>query len=85
MKIDGSFIRDLLQSTVDQHMVKAMVEVARGLGKQTVAEYVESKEIIQMLIEYGIDYAQGYYIGKPGKSLRYWDIKTSVWYKPKQI
>lgn len=67
LKIDGSFIRDLPQNTVDQHLVKAMVEVARGLGKETVAEYVGSKEIMQLLIEYGIDYAQGYYIGKPGK------------------
>jgi len=67
LKIDGSFIRDLPQSTVDQHLVKAMVEVARGLGKETVAEYVGSKEVMQLLIEYGIDYAQGYYIGRPGK------------------
>ncbi len=67
LKIDGSFIQNLPQSTVDQYLVKAMVEVARGLGKQTVAEYVESKETMQLLREYGIDYAQGYYIGRPGE------------------
>ena len=67
LKIDGSFIHNLLRSTVDQHLVKAMVEVARGLGKQTVAEYVESKETLQLLSEFGINYAQGYYIGRPGK------------------
>ena len=67
LKIDGSFIQNLPQSTVDQHLVKAMVEVARGLGKQTVAEYVESNETLQLLRGYGIDYAQGYYIGRPGE------------------
>lgn len=42
-----------------------MVEVARGLGKQTVAEFVENKATMQLLSEYGVDFGQGYYIGKP--------------------
>ncbi len=65
LKIDGSFIRNLLHDTVDQHLVKAMVEVARGLGKKTVAEYVECEETVRLLREFGVDYAQGYYIGEP--------------------
>ncbi len=65
LKIDGGFIRDLTHNLVDQHLVKAIVEVARGLGKQTVAEFVGCKETVQLLLEYGVDYAQGYYIGLP--------------------
>ncbi len=66
LKIDGVFIRDLTHNLVDQHLVKAIVEVARGLGKQTVAEFVGCKETLQLLLEYGVDHAQGYYIGLPG-------------------
>ena len=65
LKIDGSFVRNLLHDTVDQHLVKAMVVVARGLGKKTIAEFVENEETLHLLREYGIDYAQGYHVGKP--------------------
>jgi len=65
LKIDGSFIRDLPRSSVDQHLVRAMVEVARGLGIQTIAEYVGDEETVRLLREYGVDYAQGYHIGRP--------------------
>jgi EAL domain-containing protein (putative c-di-GMP-specific phosphodiesterase class I) len=65
LKIDGSFIGDLAHDSVDQHLVRAIVEVARGLGKQTVAESVGCKETVQLLLEYGVDYAQGYLIGMP--------------------
>lgn len=65
LKIDGSLIRDILHSPEDQLLVKAMVGVARGLGKQTIAKFVNSNETIRLLQEYGVDYAQGYFIGKP--------------------
>ena len=65
LKIDGSLIHNITNNPVDQHLVRAMVEVARGLGKQTVAEFVENKATIQLLSEYGVDFGQGYYIGKP--------------------
>jgi len=65
LKIDGSFVRNLPHDTVDQHLVKAMVEVSRGLGKKTIAEFVENEETLRLLLEYGVDYAQGYHIGKP--------------------
>jgi diguanylate cyclase (GGDEF)-like protein/PAS domain S-box-containing protein len=65
LKIDGSFVRNLTHDTVDQHLVKAMVEVARGLGKKTTAEFVENEETLRLLLGYGVDYAQGYHIGKP--------------------
>ncbi|MCF6149776.1 MAG: EAL domain-containing protein [Candidatus Kuenenia sp.] len=66
MKIDGRFIRNLPNNPVDQHLVKAMVEIARWLGKKTIAEYVECNNTVQLLKKLGVDYAQGYYIGKPG-------------------
>ena len=65
LKIDGSFIVDLCSNSVDQHLVKAMVEVANGLGKKTIAEYVNSEETVRLLKKFGVGYAQGYYIGKP--------------------
>jgi len=66
LKIDGSFIINLVNDKVDQTLVKSMVEISKTLGKKTVAEFVESEAILNMIKSYGIDYAQGYYIGKPG-------------------
>lgn len=67
IKIDGSFIRNLPNDQMDQHMVKAIVAVARGLGKETVAEFVSDEETVQILKNYGVNYAQGYYIGMPAE------------------
>ena len=65
LKIDGSFIKDLSRSTVDQHLVRAIVDVARSLGKQTIAEFVEDEQTLALLREYGVDYAQGFHVGRP--------------------
>jgi diguanylate cyclase (GGDEF)-like protein/PAS domain S-box-containing protein len=65
LKIDGSFIRDLPNNKVDQHLVRAMVEVARALRKRTVAEFVSSPEILKVVRDSGVDYAQGFFVGKP--------------------
>jgi diguanylate cyclase (GGDEF)-like protein len=65
IKIDGSFVTELLNSKVDRAMVETTVHIARVMGKLTVAEFVESNEILQALREIGVDYAQGYAIGKP--------------------
>jgi diguanylate cyclase (GGDEF)-like protein/PAS domain S-box-containing protein len=65
LKIDGSFIRSLPGDVVDQHLVKAIVDVARALGQETIAEYVADDETIRLLRELGVDYAQGYHIGQP--------------------
>ena len=66
LKIDGSFVQDLAGNTVDQHLVQAIISVARGLGKMTIAEFVGDGETVRLLKEYGVDYAQGYYIAQPG-------------------
>jgi diguanylate cyclase (GGDEF)-like protein len=65
VKIDGSFIRDILTNRNSAATVRAIVELARGVSMDTVAEYVESKEIAQELRRLGVDYAQGYWLGKP--------------------
>jgi diguanylate cyclase (GGDEF)-like protein len=65
IKIDGSFIRDMPRSDADQLTVQAIVQIARGLGKRTIAEYVQDDATAQMLREYGVDMAQGFHLGKP--------------------
>jgi len=65
LKIDGSFIRNLLNDPVDQRLVKSMIEVGRTLGKVVVAEFVENAEILALLEEYGVNRAQGNFIGEP--------------------
>jgi EAL domain-containing protein (putative c-di-GMP-specific phosphodiesterase class I) len=66
LKIDGAFIQSLPESEKDQHLVRAIVELSRGLGTQVTAEFVESAEILGLLKDYHVDCAQGYYIGVPG-------------------
>lgn len=65
IKIDGSFIQDLPENRRSQMIVKAIVEIAKGLGKLTVAEFVDRAEILDMLKAYGVNYAQGYWIDRP--------------------
>jgi diguanylate cyclase (GGDEF)-like protein/PAS domain S-box-containing protein len=65
LKIDGDFIRSLATSRVDQLVVEAIVNVARGMGKKTVAEFVADEESAGLLREIGVDCAQGYHIGMP--------------------
>lgn len=65
LKIDGSFIGDIENDPINQAMVRSMVQIARKLGLQTVAEFVESQASLDCLQQLGIDYAQGYFIGHP--------------------
>jgi diguanylate cyclase (GGDEF)-like protein len=65
IKIDGSFIREMPKSDADQLTVQAIVQIAHGLGKTTIAEYVQDDTTTQMLREYGVDMAQGYHLGRP--------------------
>jgi len=65
VKIDGSFIRDLLDDPVDAAMVEAISHVSRQMGIRTVAEFVESQQLLERVREMGIDFAQGYAIDKP--------------------
>ncbi len=65
IKLDGSFIQNLHKDTIDQALVKAMIQVIQALGKKAVAEYVENEEILHILKRMGIDFVQGYHIGRP--------------------
>jgi diguanylate cyclase (GGDEF)-like protein len=69
VKIDGVFIQNLATSGDDQLFVKALTDVAKGLGKTTVAEFVENAETLALLRAFGVDYAQGYFIGRPSPIL----------------
>jgi diguanylate cyclase (GGDEF)-like protein/PAS domain S-box-containing protein len=65
LKIDGEFIRDLVNSKTDQLVVKAIVEIARGLGTETIAEFVGNEPTLQLVRELGVDHAQGFHVGEP--------------------
>ena len=65
LKIDREFIRDLADDPTSQVMVESLVALARGLGKQTIAEGVEDERCLRLLEDYGVDYAQGFLIGRP--------------------
>jgi len=65
VKIDGGFIRYIEEKTEHREMVKAINEIAKVMGKQTIAEYVESQQILDVLQEIGVDFVQGYHLGRP--------------------
>lgn len=79
IKIDGIFIKNLDKNADDQLFVKALVDVAKGLNRKTTAEFVENAEILQLLRGYGVDFAQGYYIGRPQPEL----LEATVWNPPR--
>ena len=65
LKIDGSFIKDILTDEIDRTLVDAINQMAHTMGLKTIAEYVESKDILHLLGTLDVDYAQGYFIQKP--------------------
>jgi diguanylate cyclase (GGDEF)-like protein len=65
LKIDGEFITDLAHSPTNQLIVRSIVNIARGMNKHTVAEFVGNSETLQLLGDYDVDYAQGYHITRP--------------------
>lgn len=76
LKIDGSFVKEMLSSSVDQAMVEMITKTAKILGMQVVAEFVESREILDGLKLIGVDYAQGYAIGRPAPFPRLQDSRS---------
>ena len=64
LKIDGDFIRALPRSRTDQLVVKALVEIAHGLGIKTIAECVEDEETLELIRAYGVEFAQGFHIAR---------------------
>jgi diguanylate cyclase (GGDEF)-like protein len=67
IKIDGTFVQNILQNPVDQKMIKLIAEVGQEAGMKTIAEYVQSAESLALLGQLGVDLAQGYFVGRPTK------------------
>ncbi|MCZ6526545.1 MAG: EAL domain-containing protein, partial [Gammaproteobacteria bacterium] len=65
LKIDGMFVKNIVEDPIDHAMVKSINEIGQVMGMKTIAEFVENDEIKGMLREIGVNYAQGYGIGKP--------------------
>ncbi|WP_172656980.1 EAL domain-containing protein [Collimonas arenae] len=65
IKIDGGFVKDMLNSPTDYAMVEAINKIGHLMGKQTIAEFAVNERIIGTLTEIGVDFAQGYGIGRP--------------------
>ena len=66
LKIDGEFVRSCLTSRTDQLVIQSVVGIARGLGKATVAEFIEDADTAAFVAEQGVDYLQGHWVGMPG-------------------
>lgn len=69
VKLDGAFVRNIVNSRVDYILVQNLIRLCQGLGILTIAEFVESAEILEVLKEMGINYAQGYHLGVPSSSM----------------
>jgi diguanylate cyclase (GGDEF)-like protein/PAS domain S-box-containing protein len=70
LKIDGSFVKEMLRDPIDREMVRSINEIGHLTGKHTIAEFAENAEIINMLRTLGVDYAQGYGISQPTRVLK---------------
>ncbi len=70
LKIDGSFVKEILHDPIDREMVRSINEIGHLTGKRTIAEFAENTEIITMLRGMGIDYAQGYGVSEPKRLLQ---------------
>ena len=76
VKIDGEFIKGMLNSEKDKIFVKSLIDLAKGMGLKVLAEFVENEKIFNMVKELNIDFAQGYYIGKPSPILKLYNGRS---------
>lgn len=65
VKIDGEFVRNLPASSTDQLIIDSIVQMSKGLGKRTIAEFVGDRETAAVLKQHGVDYGQGFHLGRP--------------------
>ena len=70
IKIDGSMIKEIAFNPDSEEVVKTIIDFAKKRHLKTIAEFVSSREIFEKVLELGIDYSQGYYIGKPQPTLQ---------------
>jgi diguanylate cyclase (GGDEF)-like protein/PAS domain S-box-containing protein len=77
IKLDGSFIQNLHRDTIDQTLVRSMIQVIQALGKKAVAEYVENEAILNILKTMGVDFVQGYHMGHPLQIEQLFGVQTT--------
>jgi len=65
LKIDGQFVKNIVTDEIDHALVRSINEIGHVMGKKTIAEFVENEQILDMLSKLGVDYVQGYHLGKP--------------------
>ena len=65
LKIDGAFVKDIIEDPIDLAMVNSINEIGHVMGKKTIAECVENEATLERLREVGVDYGQGFYLGRP--------------------
>jgi diguanylate cyclase (GGDEF)-like protein/PAS domain S-box-containing protein len=75
VKIDGSFVRDMLTDPIDRAMVEAINHIGHVMGKRTIAEFVEDQAMLPVLREIGVDFAQGYALGVPRQFDARWGLE----------
>jgi EAL domain-containing protein (putative c-di-GMP-specific phosphodiesterase class I) len=88
LKIDGHFVKDIVTDPIDRAMVNSIHEVGSVMGKTTIAEFVENDEILSVLRDIGVDYVQGFGIGKPRpltSLLQYCNDESDAEEWPKQV
>ena len=78
LKIDGHFIKNVTRDRVDESMVEAITKMARAMGIETIAERVDSREVLEKLADIGVAFAQGYYIAVP-RSVEDFSAVTGTW------
>ena len=78
LKIDGAFINDIVNDPIDRAMVEAINKVAHLMGMQTIAEFVENLDQLELLREIGVDYVQGYAISRPKLFFIFADAPSSA-------
>jgi Amt family ammonium transporter len=90
LKIDGSFVRDALANTRSESMIKAIAQLAKVMCMETIAEYVETDNLRARMADLGVDYGQGFAMGKSQpleellKELAIYEATVSVWEVPEQ-
>jgi len=78
LKIDGVFVKDVVDDPINLAMVKSINDIGKVMGKRTIAEFVENDGILEKLREVGVDYAQGYRVGRPKPLDRLLNLEPEV-------
>jgi len=71
LKISGSFVHNLANAPDNQAMIKSIVEMARSMNKECIAEFVEDAHSLAVLFQHGVHYIQGYFLQEPSEQMDY--------------